>query len=323
MKHRYTMLANYLSFAQKQYNVQICIKDYCGFIPINKELDKVLQPFLAHTNAFCMYIKSDKEMYHQCLTMIRKMNHKCRHEGKTFFGMCHAGLFEYVTPIINNNDVIGTINVGFFSTNDKLSRRQIHQTCNSSQLLDEETALLHFEESISQPTLPPDNLLPMMELAAEYLSMTYDSIRNTHNAPTRKRQSSSSEDTILSHTAEYVRQNFTNPISAAELAQFCHCSESYLSHIFKRRLNVNISTYINKVRIEASKNFLVDSNLPISEIASSVGFNDPNYYSRVFNQLVSISPTEYKRRFGKKMRSLYNKASHPNNSASTINRIIS
>lgn len=299
MNDRYLTLANYLSFAQEQFHVQICIKDYCGFIPINKELDKVLQPFLAHTNPFCMYIKSDKEMYHQCLTMIRQMNHKCKENCQTFYGMCHAGLCEYVTPIVNNHDIIGTLNVGFFKSHDKLSLRQIHQVCSHSGLLKEDTATRLFYESIQPPLVSAQELLPIMELAAQYLSMTYDTIRNTHGAPTKKRQTASSEDTILSHAAEYVRQNFPNHIAAAELAEFCHCSESYLSHIFKRRLNVNINVYINKVRIEASKNFLMDSDSSVSEIASSVGFDDANYYSRVFSALVGISPSEYRRRFKK------------------------
>lgn len=297
MNDRYLMLANYLSFAQQQYNVQICIKDYCGFIPINKDLDKVLQPFLAHTNPFCMYLKSDKEVYHQCLTMIRKMNRKCRHECRTFFGMCHAGLYEYVTPIINKKDIIGTINIGFFNEDDNIPLNQIHRICSQSAILEEETAVMLFHESVTKSNLSPEELLPLMELVAEYLSMTYDTVRYANNAPTRKRQSSSSEDTILSHTAEYVRQHFTGRITAPELAGFCHCSESYLSHIFKRRLNMNINTYINKIRVEASKSFLTESNSSVSEIAGNVGFNDPNYYSRVFSQLIGISPTEYRRRF--------------------------
>ena len=82
-----------------------------------------------------------------------------------------------------------------------------------------------------------------------------------------------------------------------ELADFCHCSQSHLSHIFKRRIQVNVNTYINKVRIEASKNFLVETDISIGDIAFHVGFNDSNYYTRVFTQLVSISPREYRRRF--------------------------
>lgn len=296
MNNRYARIADYLSFAEKEYNIQICIKDYCGFVPVNKELDEALQPFLVHTNAFCMYIKSEKAVYHRCLTMIRKMNHRCQREGKTFFGMCHAGLCEYVTPIVSGGSVIGTINIGFFPGKEKLSLHRIRHVCHESETLHENEAIRLFHQSISEPHISPEVLIPTMELISEYLSMTYDTMQSTHRTGTRRYQNSM-EDTILSHTAEYIRQNFLNHISVAELADFCHCSESHLSHIFKKRMNVNINTYINKVRVEASKNFLVDSDSSISDIAFSVGFNDPNYYSRVFSQLVSISPREYRRRF--------------------------
>lgn len=152
-----------------------------------------------------------------------------------------------------------------------------------------------YHQHIHHASLSPHILIPAMELIAEYLALTYDSIKATHDISMRRR--SPNEDTILSHAAEYVRQNFTNHISVAELADFCHCSESHLSHIFKKRIHVNINAYINKVRIEASKNFLVDSPVSIADIALNVGFYDPNYYSRVFSQLVGISPSEYRRRF--------------------------
>lgn len=295
MKNRYQKIADYLAFIEQEYQVQVCVKDYSGFVPVNKELDEVLQPYLAHTNAYCMYVKSDRHIYHKCLTMIRKMSIRCKKEGGTFFGMCHAGLCEYVTPIVSGDIIIGTINVGFFGGHEALAENRIHHTCRASEILSEETALRLYHQHVHPASLSPHTLIPSMELIAEYLSLTYDSIKATHDVSMRRR--SSNEDTILSHAAEYVRQNFTGHISVAELADFCHCSESHLSHIFKKRIHVNINAYINKVRVEASKNFLVDSPSSIADIALNVGFYDPNYYSRVFSQLVGISPTEYRRRF--------------------------
>ncbi|NLB91639.1 MAG: hypothetical protein GX786_10540, partial [Clostridiales bacterium] len=52
-KEKYHAIANYLSFLTKEYQLHICIKDFCGFVPINKKLDEALQPFLAHTNEYC------------------------------------------------------------------------------------------------------------------------------------------------------------------------------------------------------------------------------------------------------------------------------
>ena len=297
MNCHYQKIANYLAFAEKEYNISICIKDYSGFIPVNRELDEALQPFLTHANAFCMYIKSDRHIYHKCLTMIRKMNNRFRKDRCTFFGMCHAGLYEYVTPIINGDFIIGTINIGFFGGYDALALNRIHHVCAQSELLSEEEAVRLYRKSFTPPTISPEVLIPTMELIAEYLSMTYDTIKDTHDASMRRR--SSNEDTILSHASEYIRQNFTEQIRVSELAGFCHCSESHISHIFRKRFHVNINSYINKVRVEASKDFLVGSQTSIADIALSVGFCDPNYYSRVFTQLMGIPPTEYRRRFRK------------------------
>ena len=71
MGEAFSKVASYLNYLRDEYNVQICIKDFCGFIPINKELDRALQPFLAHTNPFCMYMKTDQFHYRVCLSMIK------------------------------------------------------------------------------------------------------------------------------------------------------------------------------------------------------------------------------------------------------------
>ena len=88
-----------------------------------------------------------------------------------------------------------------------------------------------------------------------------------------------------------------NRITVVELSAFCHCSNSYLSRIFKRRIGVNINVYVNKVCMEFAKNPLCLSNESIAGIAASVGFDDPNYFSRVFTQIIGISPTEFRKRF--------------------------
>ena len=57
MSISYKSVNAYLRFLRDRMGLHICIKDFCGFIPINKELDEALRPFLAHTNPFCMYMK--------------------------------------------------------------------------------------------------------------------------------------------------------------------------------------------------------------------------------------------------------------------------
>lgn len=294
---KYEKISSYLSFMSDKYNLHICIKDFCGFIPINKELDEALRPFLTHTNPFCMYIKSDRNKYHTCLTMIRKMYDKYSNKCTSYYGVCHAGLGEYIIPIVAGDIILGSINVGFFQPNEKLTAYSIKRACRNSQL-NSDTALKLYNENIAGSTIDPETIISIMEMLAEYLGSTYSSVQSTHSSDSvGKRYYSSCEDTIISHAIEYIRQNYKQKITVEEIANFCHCSVSYISRIFKKRTGVNLNVYINKVRIEFSKNYLLLTNSAIADIALNAGFDDPNYFSRVFTNMIGIPPTEFRRRF--------------------------
>lgn len=299
MSTSYKSVNSYLRFLRDRMGLHICIKDFCGFIPINKELDEALRPFLAHTNPFCMYMKSDQDHYRACLSMIRLMYNKCGRMPGTYFGMCHAGLGEYVVPIRSEGALLGSVNAGFFQLNEGRSEARIRSACAKHTPLDAEEALRLYHACIRTPEgFSGADILPGLELLADFLGQTYRMLRPTHNTPNQvRRYHNSSEDTILTHAIEYIRLNASGHITIAALAGFCHCSESYLSRIFKRRTGININVYINKVRIELAKNHLLLSSDTIAEIAAGVGFNDPNYFSRVFTSIIGISPSEFRRRF--------------------------
>lgn len=294
----FNKMCAYLELMRRKYGLHVCIKDFCGFIPINKELDVALQPYLAHTNPYCMYIKHDRDRYYTCLSLIRRMYHKCEETREPFFGMCHAGLGEYVVSIGDEKMLLGCINVGFFQTRELTTEKLLERTCAKSQILDVDVAKGLYRQSISTSTVDVEDMLANMELLAEYLLHTYKLMQDTHAKITGdKLRSQSNEDSIITHAIEYIKCNYASKIVLGELAAFCHCSESYLSRIFKKRTGVNLNIYINKVRVEHAKNYLSLSGDTVAEIAARVGFDDPNYFSRVFTALYGNPPTEYRRRF--------------------------
>ena len=222
-----------LHYLSEVHGVPFCIKDFCGFVAINKQLDETLRPFLAHTNPFCMYMKSDQEHHHTCLTMIRRMYHKCERLGRTYFGMCHAGLGEYVVPIFDGDVLLGSINAGFFQTNESKTTRRICRACRQEPPLDPDTAQRLYHSAIRTPTANVEQMLAGLELLAEYLGQTYHLLHSAQpHSDAAGRYHDSSEDTILAHALEYIRINYKSRITVTALAEFCHCSDSYLSRIF-------------------------------------------------------------------------------------------
>ena len=201
-------------------------------------------------------------------------------------------------PIFDGDMLIGSINAGFFQNQERKTHHRICRACTQKPPLDASLAEQLYQQSIHTPNVDVDHMLSALELLSEYLGQIYHLLRSTQpHSDTVGRYHDSSEDTILAHALEYIRVNYKNRITVAELSEFCHCSDSYLSRIFKRRTGVNINVYVNKVRMELAKNPLCLSNESIARIAASVGFDDPNYFSRVFTQIIGISPTEFRKRF--------------------------
>jgi two-component system, response regulator YesN len=53
--------------------------------------------------------------------------------------------------------------------------------------------------------------------------------------------------------------------------------------------------YINQLRIEEAKYLLDSGNASVTEVALSVGYNDPNYFSKVFTKLEHVTPHNYRK----------------------------
>ncbi|MDZ7896695.1 MAG: helix-turn-helix transcriptional regulator [Arcicella sp.] len=77
--------------------------------------------------------------------------------------------------------------------------------------------------------------------------------------------------------------------------KFCVALRMSRSHIHRKlseELGLSISDYIKQIRLEKAKDLLVQTNYPIYEIASKVGYSDANYFSRSFSKIYGVSPSQ-------------------------------
>lgn len=85
-------------------------------------------------------------------------------------------------------------------------------------------------------------------------------------------------------------------------------SHSHFSKVFKEEMAVSFRTYLNQVRVEKSKYFLLSGMSTISEICDLCGFDDQSYYCKVFKKIVGTTPD----RFRKQMRRIDEKREYGN-----------
>jgi AraC-like DNA-binding protein len=96
--------------------------------------------------------------------------------------------------------------------------------------------------------------------------------------------------------ASYILHHLDGELYLDRLADIAGCSASYLSHRFHAETGQTVRAYIRTKRVDAARWFLKDEQIPITEVAFRVGFDDPNYFSKVFKAVMGVSATEYRRR---------------------------
>lgn len=93
---------------------------------------------------------------------------------------------------------------------------------------------------------------------------------------------------------EYITEHFHKTITLEEVAEYVELSPFHFSKLFKEKYGVNFIDYVTDLRIEQAKKEMLNTNKSLKEICFSVGYKDPNYFSRVFKKKTGVAPTAYR-----------------------------
>ncbi len=94
-----------------------------------------------------------------------------------------------------------------------------------------------------------------------------------------------------------MEENIESPLSAGELARRAGVSVRALGRILSDRVGESPMRYYLKVRLQAARNSLFYSDIPIQGIAASTGFSCPEVFSRSFRSHFGVSPREFRQQF--------------------------
>lgn len=106
---------------------------------------------------------------------------------------------------------------------------------------------------------------------------------------------------VLNRALLHIRENYhQRSISLESVAKEVCLSHFYFSHLFKRELKMTFIDYLTKVRLETAVKLLKNLRLNVNQIAYAVGYQDSNYFSKVFKKSYGFAPLEYRQRVFKK-----------------------
>lgn len=101
---------------------------------------------------------------------------------------------------------------------------------------------------------------------------------------------------VLNDLVRYIQDNLDHNLSIDFLSKQTSMSKTTLFRSFKREFNISPLEYVNKARIEKAKQMLqAQPSLSIAEVGYSVGFNNPNYFARLFKKYLNKTPSDIKK----------------------------
>ncbi|PFD44328.1 AraC family transcriptional regulator [Bacillus cereus] len=91
---------------------------------------------------------------------------------------------------------------------------------------------------------------------------------------------------------QYIEDNLTNEIDFKKIARIAFCSEYHFKRMFSFLAGISLSEYIRCRRLTLAAFELKDSNVKVIDVAIKYGYNSPDSFSRAFQNLHGITPSE-------------------------------
>ena len=128
-------------------------------------------------------------------------------------------------------------------------------------------------------------------LCEEYLATFCAAVRSVQK---------SNYSLYVKRAVQYIEMHLNQQLDADVLSNLSNISRRHFAQLFSKETGKTVTQYVMQARCERAAELLQNSPLQIYEIGRYVGYEDPAYFSRVFRELMGVSPQQYR-----KMKSFY------------------
>lgn len=233
--------------------------------------------------SFCQKIRLDSNVNDACIQCDHIAYNKSRLMMDTYIYKCHLGLYEAITPIIDQERIIGYLMIGqILDTTNRLKQWELMLKAH----LPTYDHLINCEEdfyALKQVSLDDFKAMSHIMKALAH-SILLNHIIHIENSPI----------TDLIH--QYIESYYDETLSVERISKALNISRTTIYNYMKKEYNMSLTEYINAFRLEKSIHLLKTTNHKISLVAQKVGYDNYNYYSRIFKSTYGCTPSQYRLR---------------------------
>lgn len=103
------------------------------------------------------------------------------------------------------------------------------------------------------------------------------------------------DEYITDRVIEYLAENIHTTVRIEDICHRLNYAKSYLFKQFKSVTGQSIMQYFTSLKIKEAKRLLRESDMSVTDIAASLAFDTPNYFSKTFKRVAGYTPLEYRR----------------------------
>lgn len=208
---------------------------------------------------------------------------KCRQQKKSIGYCCHIGLYEVVSPVYYEEEIIGYIMFGQMLQKEKKDQT-IRKILREYSYLEAQSVM---EEALSQLETKTGAEIQ----AATLLTQTCICYLLSNRIVRVNRGN------FVEELNAYIETHMSQEIAVTDLCRYFGMSRSSFYMLADQCLEEGVMKYIRRKRIEKAKELLMKTSKQVTEISALVGFLDYNYFLRIFKKETGVSCKVYRERF--------------------------
>jgi AraC-like DNA-binding protein len=116
-----------------------------------------------------------------------------------------------------------------------------------------------------------------------------------HRLQQRARSTATTTPLDTHRLQSFIHEHLAEPISVEQLAREASLSVPHFNRLFKQQFAVSPIYYVIQKRVALACSLLSETAMPLKQVAETVGYDDPFYFSRLFRKMTGISPSEYRK----------------------------
>lgn len=103
------------------------------------------------------------------------------------------------------------------------------------------------------------------------------------------------EHRLLKRSKLYIEDNLSSPLRIEHVSQELGISSRHLSRLFHSQLGQTFVHYVQERRVQKAKEWLLNSDIAIKDIAKRAGFDSVHYFTRVFTKMLGVAPAKFRK----------------------------